>query len=424
LAASSVGLNDGEPSILAENLTSDFSLMQFFPKCLVHVFQEINKNIDDESRKIICLETCQIFSALSSECNHHYIAKYFIDHASSTVFDNPVASAFHVLTEGGKVTCSHLCKSKLIEVLKDISAIHQSRQYFFEALPRRMTGIRILLAVSKSFISFTENDRINSLKALCYCCLPDATNITPRKEAIFADGGMEIIADLMESRDTREWTWDIKFWASHLFVAAMTCDKNNHALVNNSKIVESLQNQVAYTVERKSWFACDGDILSCERRGMFISNLMRILAEILCDHHKWNDRFLQALMRCLPEPQTDSDGVVTAHSVCLPLIEQPESSPHSFASASKSFQGNILCIMIRRFLLDIACPILCDQKLLEKLVHILANHSKYHPSVSKNAASLAARILTSSKSKQLEDHFRLLKGTEMIVTLEREGVLK
>ena len=126
-------------------------------------------------------------------------------------------------------------------------------------------------------------------------------------------------------------------------------------------------------------------------------------------------------IQLLPKPSTNTKGEVDCKSVCLPPEKVKIGTAMSYASTISSFHANLLKFFIL-YLDANPTKVQCfyEASCIDYLVCIIANSGgNQHEIVTKNASSLLARLVKSSKCAMRR--CRELRGMEILVQLGKAG---
>ncbi len=315
-------------------------------------------------------------------------------------------------------------RSMLLDCVLKFSIIEELRDLFVIPLSdtkrsHSWTPVFVLVEIIKSFQTETIDNREAAL-----ACLANVTLISKiSKESAEAAkeiclcGGPEVLFNIVASSDENRNPDLLKVHASSI-LSRLVSTIGKHALANTSNAPTQLASIFVSLVRKNERYA---ESLEKKSRGRKIAaNLIRIIAEVKVNPKV--EGFIESLILLLPEPNKDTNGAVTARSVC----QKPDLSDGASCAnepISQSFLCSILASLVNYVDYDGHKEELkIDVILVEKLVCILANYINFHRSVAKSAAVLLARI-TKSSLKNAVARCRELRGVQIMLDLNRGGLI-
>lgn len=315
-------------------------------------------------------------------------------------------------------------RSRLLDCVLQFSIIEELRHLFVVPLSDKKrshswTPIFVLVDIIKSFQTETIDNREAALACLANVTLISKVSNESAEAAneICSCGGHEVLFDIVASSDENRNPDLLRVHASTT-LSRLVSRVGKHVLANKSNATTQLASIFVSLVRNKERYAESPEKKSQGRK--IAANLIRIIAEVKVNPHV--EGFFESLVLLLPEPNKDTNGIVTARSVC----QKPDLSDGAacaYAPISQSFLCSILASLVNYADYDGQKEELkIDVILVEKLVCILANYRSFHRTVAKSAAALLARI-TKSTLINAAARCRELRGIQIMLDLNRGGLI-
>ncbi len=306
-------------------------------------------------------------------------------------------------------------RSRLLDCMHKFSIIEELRHLFVIPLSDKKnshswTPVFVLVEIIKSYQTETVDNREAALACLAnVTLLPKASKKSSEvANEICWCGGYEALFDIVVSNNENRNTDLIKVHASTI-LSRLVSSIGKHKLASNSSAVTQLASIFVSLVRNDEGSAESHEKKSRGRK--IAANLIRIIAEVKLNPQV--EGFIESLVLLLPSPMKDSNGAVTARSVC----QKPDLSFNE--SISQSLICSVLAALVNFMDHDGQKEGLkIDIILVEKLVCILANYNSFHQTVVKSAAALLARI-TKSTSKNAVARCHELRGIQIMLDLNR-----
>lgn len=306
-------------------------------------------------------------------------------------------------------------RSRLLDCMHKFSIIEELRHLFVIPLSDKIkchswTPVFVLVEIIKSYQTETVDNREAALACLAnVTLLPKASqNSTEAANEICWCGGYEALFDIVTSNNENRNPDLLKVHASTI-LSRLVSSIGKQKLASNSSAVTQLASIFVSLVRNNEGSAESHEKKSRGRK--IAANLIRIIAEVKLNPQV--EGFIESLVLLLPAPMKESNGAVTARSVC----QKPDLSFNE--SISQSLICSVLATLVNFMDRDRQKEELkIDIILVEKLVCILANYKSFHQTVVKSAAALLARI-TKSTSKNAVARCHELRGIQIMLDLNR-----
>ena len=277
--------------------------------------------------------------------------------------------------------------------------------------------IHVLLSLAMSYKSEEEKCRNFALIALTNATIKgNGENIGNIKISLCQCRAIPLLFKLSTSVHS---SISIKSNASELLGRCISTPQGISEFIECSTSVEKLFTTICAVID-DNWFHSKFCTENCKYNGIYIVNLIRILASI--KEGKFNDKYYKALISLLPLPKCIA-GKVTAKSICQAPQTPVEGSAYEFASSDPSFFVNVSKALI--LFLDSnkngQSFLLYSKELVERLICILSNYSSMHPLFVKNSACILARL--TKYDVEIKKYIKELRGIEILMELGKRGTI-